>query len=193
MNPPARLTRWKTVGIDVAGAVVALAMGAALYGLAIRPADDQRAQVSRQQAQFQVERQEAAAQARHAQDLARQVAAAREALRRSPLSLEPASRLNSRLTKLTDSATTEGLKLEEVHPSEPAYGRDCGSVAIRLRGSGSFIKWITFLRRLSQDFPDMAVDSFQLAGQPDASTAQMDFQVSLVWFVSAQSPALTRK
>ena len=60
-----------------------------------------------------------------------------------------------------------------------------------IASSGGYRTWTEFLHQLPRSFPDVAVDSFQLTGKPEEG-GPVEFQVSLVWFVSPQQ-ALVKK
>jgi len=97
--------------------------------------------------------------------------------------LESAAAVNARIGKLTDLATRNDLKVDEVQPAEASYGKDYGCVPIRLMGSGTYRTWTTFLHQLAQSFPDISVDSFELLVKAKRAQRAAGVPVNLVWYV----------
>ncbi|MFB3890805.1 MAG: hypothetical protein ACE15C_02150 [Phycisphaerae bacterium] len=181
------LGKWKFARIDMAG-MAAIAAGALLvYWFGVRPVVLAKDLASAQRSQLDAQRRGLAHTASRADAAAKRLIAIRAELAKLPVQLEPAGSVNTRIRRLADLAAADGLKIDEIQPSDAAYGPDFGWVPIRLAGGGGYKAWTAFLHDLAMSFPDTAVDSFELSGKPGAPTSPVEFRVSLVWFVSPQA------
>jgi len=186
------LEKWKFARIDAAGIAIALSIGLLFYWSAVRPVLAAQENHAAQEAQLANQRENAALAAARAEDLKSKVSTARTALSKCAVQLAPAVNVNSRIGQLTELATQQGLKVDEIQPAEATYCRNYGSVPIRLNGSGEYRTWAAFLHQMPKNFPDISVDSFQLTGKPDTPGSQVEFRVNLVWFV-APRPTMAGK
>jgi Tfp pilus assembly protein PilO len=177
----------KLLYIDLAGAAIALAIGAIAYWAAILPVNNARLILSEQRKSLQDSEKAFQETTAATADLRAEFAHLRETLGANPVKLGASANVNSEISHLTELATGLGLKVAEILPGEATYSRQYGSVPIHLTGSGSFRAWTSFAHRLCTDCPDVWVDSFVLNGKPDTPGAWADFAVDLVWFVQPQS------
>ena len=168
--------------IYVCGAVVCVALTAGAYAVGVRPAVRRHAEQVARQADLRARKQKAAALANELQSARSQLAAVNDALRSRSLRLQPASRVNDRISDLTKLTEGSGLTIDEMRPGVIAEGRDYKTVAILVAGNGTYPACATFLHRLREKFPDMAVRSFETTNNstsPDAPAAT--FQFDLTW------------
>ena len=181
------LGKWKFAQVDMAALAVIIACAMALYWFGVRPAIQANERSAAQQSQLRDQRRNLALMNSRAAEGQKALDGVRTELAKFPVQLEPAGNVNSRIGRLTELANDHGLKVDEIEPASATYGRDYGSVPIRLNGNGGYKAWTAFLHDLSKSFPDTSVDSFQLSGKPDTPAAPMEFRVNLIWFVSPQA------
>lgn len=187
------LKRWRCKDMDLAAIALVIAISGGFYWLAVKP-------VLASRDQFEVMKSKVTGQERNASQVAARqerirnaLVTASQALQAVDPHLEPATNVNSRISRLTGLAAKNDLKIDEVHPSEPGYCSDFGTVRVALNGRGCFASWEHFLHELAQSFPDTAIESFQLSGKPDGLVTPIEFQVSLVWYVSPRGQVLAQK
>jgi Tfp pilus assembly protein PilO len=171
------------VKIYLAGVVACAVVSAGTYFVGVRPAMARYAEHRDQQVALRAARQKAAALLGTRNSTQGQLNAASEALQKQVLRLEPVSRVNQRLSALTELATREcGLIIDEMRPGTIAEGADYTTVPILIAGSGTYPKCARFLHRLRQAFPDTSVRSFETtnnSASPDSPAAT--FQFELTW------------
>ena len=185
------LRKWKFIRLDLAGVAVMLAAAGLFYWLAIRPIFSLEQRRDAQYAVLVTQQKNASASADRAEDFRKKLAAVQATLSQCAIHLEPAGNVNARISRLTELASKQGLKVDEIRPTEASFGKNYGWVFIRLLGSGGYRSWSGFLHQLPKTFPDVAVETFQLTGKPE-EPGPVDFQVGLVWFV-VPGPSLARK
>ena len=174
--------RWPFVRMDLVGVVVVLAASAAFYWAGIRPMMALQEQQQSQLAQLESQRHNVALLTSRVAELQKTLESSRQAFSAIGIHLEPADTVNNRISRLMALAARNSLKIDEIQPSEPTYGKDYGSVPIILTGAGGFPNWGGFLHELSQTFPDTSVDAFDLTSNPAAG--QVAFRVTLLWYVT---------
>lgn len=175
---------WKFARVDSIGLAAVLVLGGAFYYFAVQPMVDFRQCQAAQQARLENQRSSTRELVTKAQAIRTTLTQTRTELKACPLQLESFTELNAKIQKLVSLATGNELKVDQILPAEPTYGRDFGTVPVRLAGSGGYRTWTFFLHQLSQQFPDMAVRSFELSGKPDAPNTPMDFRVNLEWHIA---------
>lgn len=174
--------------IDALAAGALLAATAGAYFLIVEPDNEARARERERLAALgprEELREQMSMALRRARD---RLEGLRAELERSPLRLEPVSRLNQRLARITALATEQGLGLDQVAPGNQSSGADAVVVEMRLVGRGGFEEARAFLARLHAEFADMAVSEFHLGGtpaQPDSGT----FLLNLAWYAASEPPA----
>lgn len=178
------LTDWKSRRIDGLCVAVILAAGVLFYFVAIRPGDRRQAEAEAAQAQLTGRQAVALRLTKGAVAIKERLADIRKTLADSPIKLEQANRANSRIARLADLAGDSGLNVNEIHPAEPKLEGQFALVPIRLLGNGRYGDWTAFLSRLPEAFPDVAVDSFELAGNPASPATPVDFRVNFVWYAT---------
>jgi Tfp pilus assembly protein PilO len=187
------LASWRFMQIDLAGIAV-LAVGAGLlYWIGVMPIYSIRGNLAAQEAALAQQHQSVAALAIRADGVKQQLAAVRETLGKSAIALDNAAAVNRRIGRLTELAVGLNLRVDEIQPGEPIYGTHYGAVPIHLTGRGGYRDWAAFARKLSADFPDVSVDSFQLSAKPDTPSSPVEFAVDLVWFVRPPPKAIAQR
>lgn len=122
-------------------------------------------------------------------DLERQMAArridlgrTRDALEDERVELKPLSRLNQRLSRLTDLALATSLEVEEIRPAAVARQPEYSSVPIKLAGKGSYRDCAKFLHGVIEDLVDVGIASFELRSEGEAGLSTGRFVFNLVWY-----------
>lgn len=109
-----------------------------------------------------------------------------EELSQTTVRLKPASALNAQLAALTRLAEGEGIAVERIEPGAAAETALATRVPLRLAGRGGSPNAVRFLAALRRNFPDIAVESFEVAllggsceaAAPEAATLRFD----CVWY-----------
>lgn len=176
-----RLTKWTFRRIDAVGVAVCVAGALLFYMVSVNPIMHRKDSLVARQAYLDTRRQNTAKLAERAAAMKVRLAQTRRALARIPIKLEPVHHMNDRIARLTDAATASGLAIHEICPGEIAHGAKHTMVPIRLVGKGTYQAWAAFLHQLTGQFPDTAVESFQLAGSPSDPAKPAQFEIHLVW------------
>lgn len=179
---PVPLENSSSTQINVIGISLCLAGAAVLYFAGICPALRQEEAVTAQNAQLQVQRQEAVKLAAQAAAMRGQLAEMCQRLSESEIQLRPVSHLNRQIARLAELASGNGLKMEEVEPGKVSATPQHLLVPIRMSGRGSYENWSAFLGQLPNSAPDTHVESFELTGNPHEQSSPATFQVGLVWY-----------
>lgn len=180
MNSP---RKWTFARIDVVGAAVALAATTLFYWLAVSPILASQECCKAQRTQLEAQNRDIARLAAQTRGLRRSLDSTDKAFDTIGVRLEPAETVNARISLLTSLAGRNNLKVDEVRPAEPSFGKEYGAVPIVLNGQGGFRDWSAFLHDLCESVPDTSVDSFVLSGRSGASSDQIAFRVALLWYV----------
>ncbi|HWE93455.1 MAG TPA: type 4a pilus biogenesis protein PilO [Tepidisphaeraceae bacterium] len=113
----------------------------------------------------------------------RQVEAANASLSQATIKLQPASDLNSRLTKLTDLATRCGLTIDEMRPGVLSDSSRFQTLPVHMAGTGTYPACAKFLHTLRQSYPDTGVESLEAANSnPAPQGSDATFRFDLVWY-----------
>ena len=168
--------------IYLCGAIVSAALSVGTYALGVRPAIHRRAEQVVRHAELKARKQKAAALAGELHATRSQLTAVNDALRSRSLRLQPASRVIDRIAELTKLTEGSGLTIDEMRPGAVVDGRDYKTVAILVAGNGTYPACATFLHRLREKFPDMAVRSFQTTNNSTSpETPAATYQFDLTW------------
>jgi Tfp pilus assembly protein PilO len=180
---------WAFPEIDLAAVGVMVLGLVAFYFLTIMP--ERRHEQLRQERQRQLNAQqnEAAKLTVSSRKAGKDLAEARRELESSPVKLEPAAGINTRIAALTKLASASRLKLEQIQPGDPVSESRFWLVPISLTGSGAYRHWTDFLHCLPRDFPDTEVASFDLSGSPGEPGRATSFRVHLTWYALAPETA----
>jgi len=100
----------------------------------------------------------------------------------SAITLEPASRLTSRMAAFPELAELHGVVILETLPRAAVVGKQFVRVPLGVSGTGPYPAFASFLAGIAARFPDMEVVSFQISGQPEDSSQPSRFAVDLVWY-----------
>lgn len=98
-----------------------------------------------------------------------------------PLKLESSSRVNSRLAGLAELASDHELELHQLLPDAMRSGDRYDVVPIFLSGNGDYTQITGFMKRVNEQFADVAVIGFDLQsqGKPDQPAK---FDIGLAWY-----------
>ena len=180
------LANWKLRHIDLAG-MVACAVGLVIiYVAGALPMMRRQDDLAAQKAHVNTQRQNATMLGNRANMLRSNLAALRKSLGDHPIQLQPASRINRRIARLTDLAVRNGLSVDEVRPGKTVRSAQHAMVPIHLQGSGAYPTWSAFLHQLTETFQDTSIDSFELSGHPGSPSKPATFQIDLVWHAAAE-------
>lgn len=184
MNRPA-VTK-QLLQINLIGAVYCAAVAIVAYFVAIAPSASRRDEHLRQQAEIADLRNKLDQTSKFQKQLGAQLAARQGDLERSAVQLEPASSVNSRVSSLTQLASSTGIALDAVEPGTQDDASDFTMVPIRLSGKGNYAASARFLAALKQQFPDTAVGSMRLNGNPADPGVPPSVWFDLVWYAAPE-------
>jgi len=102
----------------------------------------------------------------------------------SPVRLSSMSALNARLADVSNLATNCDLILNELRPGDSEARSHYDVVYVYLSGTGTYRQCATFLQRLRQSLPDVAVASFELAAAPARNAKPATFRLDLRWYAA---------
>lgn len=188
------LTCWT---IFAAGAGVCAAVSLVLWFAVLSSALQQRDARRAMSAELTARRQKAGQAAGALARARREAAAVEKTLEKTALRLEPATRVNDRLSRLTALANACGLSVDEVQPGRTVDGPHYQTVALRLAASGNYPAAARFLHRLHDAFPDTGVRTMETNNaSPNPLVPAVAFRVDLLWYaapVSTQAADSTRQ
>lgn len=181
-----RLTRLKTFHIDLIGGAIVLVAAAGLFVPRINPLLRSDAFAMQQQQQLALALRSEKDLKGFLVDQKAKLADILAVVRKEKIQLESARSINRRIASLTRLAVGSGLSVEEILPGAATPGERFDTVPVRMRASGSYPTCAAFLCKLNAAFPDTSVDSFELAGNPQAPGERAEFEVYLVWHAKAE-------
>ena len=169
--------------VDLAGLALCAALTLAGFFAGFQPILQRHARQQSRQQQLTAKEQRAASLERTVRKLRQQLTRTERAVANNALKLAPLAALNRRLSRITALAQDCGLEIERVRPDSAVPGDHYHTVPIQLVGRGAYGASATFLHRLHDKLPDMAVASLAVngqPGQPDAD-APATFNFDLLW------------
>jgi len=176
------------LSVDLAGIAVILLLTGAVAAGAVVPVMSARASHRHLQDQLDTGR----ATARHLReqraDLEFNLNRLEEDLRSTRVEVEPVARLNSRLSRLTESASKRKLALDRVAPEAPQKAPKATLVPIKIEGRGAFLASRDWIADLRAEFPDVAIAGFQIARDKSATAESASFSFDLVWYAAPSLP-----
>jgi len=172
------------LSIDATAVGFCLALTAVVYILGVHPVISSKADIVRRERELNDSRQQAEALAATLTTMRRELAAVEQALADSPLRLQPVSAVNQRLALITELASDQQLKLNEIQPGKSTHGSHYDTVPIVITGSGNYRTIAAFLHRLHRTFPDTGVAAFSLTGSPATPDAPAGFRFNLSWYAA---------
>jgi len=176
--------------IDACGAGVCLLATLGAWGLLIRPAVIDASGAEARAA-------DAAAAVQRAVDIEADLARAQAALaqvqeeiRSSPVVLEPADRVNHRVSQVTALADEAGLELDRIQPGDAIDGARWRIVPVLVTGVGPLTHVAAFMHVLHERLPDVGIDRFSVSteGESTDGPTSVRFEFGLSWF-AAPTPA----
>jgi len=114
-------------------------------------------------------------------NLADSLARTKRALAESPVQLQPARDINAQIARLAKLASECGMKIDEIQPAQPSSGPRFQTVPIHFVGRGDFRTCVQLMHRVREAFPDTAVASFKLTGNPRNPDADAQLILNLLW------------
>lgn len=172
--------------INLIGVAYCAALAIVAYFVAIAPSASRRDEQLRQQGEIADLRTKLDQTAKFQKQLGAQLAARQGDLEKSAVQLEPASSVNSRVSSLTQLARSTGIALDSVEPGTQDDASDFTMVPIRLSGKGDYGSSARFLAALKQQFPDTAVGSMRLTGNPAEPGVAPAVWFDLVWYAAPE-------
>jgi Tfp pilus assembly protein PilO len=105
-----------------------------------------------------------------------------EAIASNSVSLESEDRLNNRLASITGFSKKCGVEIEDITPGSPVHGPQFDHVIIHLAARGGYRNCVNFFHQLHDNYPDMAIRTFRIAGEPQSPGGPVAINFDLVWF-----------
>ncbi len=175
------------LGIDLIGLAVLAAMTAAVGAGSLAPL--LHAHAAQKLAESRVEELRFESHKLHEQraDLEANAARLQEELASLHIDVEPISRLNSRLSRLTELAKRRGLTLDRIAPDAPQRATKATLVPIRMEGRGSFPSCRDWISDLRSAFPDVSVSGLQITRDRSPAAESAAFVFELVWYAAPTS------
>ena len=178
--------------VDGGALAVGTCISAALFFGSIRPAILASAGIEATRERLEAERETVDRLRRDRRELDRTIAQVRADLAELRIQPEPVSRLNHRLSALTELTAEVGLHVDQLTPGKTTLGAKHSTVAIRLTGRGGYQACAGFLQRLHEDMPDTAVSGLRASANIDAPEQPIEFSFDLLWF-AAPNGTMERK
>ena len=179
------LTKWKLHHVDLAGVGVCAMLVLLSYFVGLRSLVLRQESLAEKEVRLGAQRRSAAKLVGNVAFLTSRLAGVKQALVENAIQLESADRVNHRIARVADVAAGCGLKIDGIQPEGPISGPRYRIVPIRLVGSGGFQTCAMLLRRFRQVFPDMAIVSFELSGNPQRPSTPAKFRTDLCWYTAA--------
>jgi hypothetical protein len=172
------------LSIDAAGVVVVTLMSGLFFMGAVLPAINANADRAAVLQAVELSRTEIHRVREQANDVGTYAAKLEADLASTRVEIEPLTRLNARLARLTELASSKSLVLDRLAPGTPTKGVKATLVPIRVEGKGSFLnarQWIAVLR---QEFPDISIVGLEIARDQPQSENASRFSFDLIWYAA---------
>jgi len=179
------ISQLKRRHIDIAGIAICAVLVVAAYVVGIRPIVLRREGLSVQLARLKEQHENARKLSDKVARIASEITQIKQELVDNPIRLEPAGKINSRIARIADIVGGCGLKLDQLRPDKSFSGRRYHTVPICLVGTGSFPTCVKVLRVLQRTFPDTAISSFEVTGDPTKPLDPPRLRVDLLWYAAA--------
>ena len=179
------VTKLRPIHIDLAGVAVCVLLVLLGYLIGIRPLVVRQKEMAAQEATLDDRYRDAAKLAGTVTALKKRLAGVKKELAESPVKLQPVNRINERIARVADLAAACGMKIDEIQPDKSFSTPRYQTVPIRVVGSGNFKACVKLLRTFHDTFPDTAISSFELKGNPRQPAAPARFEVELLWYAAA--------
>lgn len=189
-TPGSALRAWH---VDTIAVLVVVVMIAAWYGFLVRPVLARRADALAAVAQLEARRESATRIRAERQDLEKRLDEARRAAAAQSVQLEPRSRVNQRLDRLTSLAQTCGVEVERLAPGATAESARHGTMALRLTGRAPYASCAQLVCQLHSLFNDTALTSLKLAAAPSSTDQPVTIELELLWFTAPDVRADAQK
>ena len=180
---------WRTDGTALLALVF---LTAAVYALQILPLIRAKQSIAARVADLQTQQRKASELRTSLQSLKDQLTAAQQLLARSDVQLQPASRLNQQIARLTDLAAENGIQIDSIEPGRSTSTGRYGTVDIRMTGWGTYGNCTTFLKHISGTLRDSSVSKVRLSAQPTAAANSATFSLDLIWYTAPEGLSITR-
>ncbi|MBL8764528.1 MAG: hypothetical protein JNM07_09705 [Phycisphaerae bacterium] len=180
-------SRHDVARLHAAGSLAAIGLLAAAGWFGIRPAMSAEARSRSLASDLAAAHVEAAEQTSRLAVLEREIAQTYEAINRVSVHLEPASRVNSVLALLADSAGKASVRLDAVKPGELNRASAFHVLGLSISGRSSYRALTSWLHSLRTQCPELAATSFVVRSTPpsDPLTSGGDsdvlFTVQFAW------------
>ena len=176
-NAPTR-RRWY---VDLTGLAVCAGATLVLYLAGVRPLVRRQEHLASRRASLQAQRRLARDLARSLSALEDRLAEARRTLATSPVRLPSSADVNRRIAQVARMATECGLRLDQIQPGPLSDGTRYQTIPFSLVGTGNYRTCATLLHRLRETFPDAAITSLELSGDPSDPHGAARFHIDLLW------------
>lgn len=177
--------------IHLLGVAALSLVGTAGYYLAIEPALDERDAAMRHSADLASADRDAVVAEANIRAQRRELQHRKARLESLAIRLEPVSRTNDRMVRLTQLAETSGLSVSSIQPDTPRAEAKHTLVPIRLAGRGDFRAMQKFLGALKSQFPDTRIDTLQIdAGIVPGDAASENrgpFALDCTWYAASST------
>jgi len=179
------ISKLKRRHVDIAGIAICGILVAGAYFVGIRPIILRREGLAVQLARLKDQHRNAGELSAKVARIASQITEIKKELADNPIHLQPAGRINSRIARIADLAGECGLKLDQLRPDKSFSGSRYHTVPICLVGTGSFPTCVKLLRALQRSFPDTAIASFEVTGDPTKPQQPPRLTVDLLWYAAS--------
>lgn len=170
--------------IDAGALALCLLLSAGMYVMAVQPVLDEHAAKREQEVELSERDAKASALGTKLGDFRRILEDTERQVASRSLKLESLSHLNQRLSDLTQMADACDLYLDQMEPGDKVPSTHYVSVPILVTGRGSYAATTQFLTRVHERWPDLAVSSLDLAGNPRQPENAPKFTLQLLWFAA---------
>ena len=177
--------------VHVAGAVLALAVATAAYGLLVYPARKEREHAQKLQDQGALREQRRREFESELYRASREIKELRKLNSDANLRVEADTKLNQRIAALSDLATAAGLAVDVIEPGAGRPGTLYHVTPIQVAGKGKYTQVRAFMSSLHRGMPDVPMTSMTLSAAPSTAESTIYFTIELLWHTSAApaSPA----
>lgn len=108
---------------------------------------------------------------------------ARSELEKSPLHFRSRNHLNLQLATITKLAEAAGLTADHVQADRQVVsGEMFDAIPVSVGATGSFTACTAFLRSLSEDLPDVAVNSLEISPRGESGSS-LSLRLRLLWYI----------
>jgi Tfp pilus assembly protein PilO len=181
MSQAETISRWKPWHVDAGAVALLLALAAGVYWIEMSASLERHDAViakmrdldTRQVKNLDIEKSIIAVQQR--------AEVAMKLIADAGFTLDSTQRVNERLARITELATSAGLQVEGIEPSKAVASGHLAAIAIRVTARGGYAAVSKFIHEVRDRLPDCVITSLELSATPSVQDPVANANIQIIW------------